>query len=89
MDFRERGLQICDEVKALKNNKLQVKKLQELIKNDKNEQKVYDLLELNKGLGVPLSTNLDVIMKRVIPESAKVFTSGTSPLLLPVEYEDK
>jgi hypothetical protein len=50
---------------------------------------VYDLLELNKGLGVPLSTNLDVIMKRVIPESAKVFTSGTSPLLLPVEYEDK
>ncbi len=88
MDFRERGLQICNEVKALKNNKLQVKKLQELIR-DKKDKNVYDLLNLNQGLGVPLSTNLDVIMKRIIPESAKVFTSGTSPLLLPVEYEDK
>ncbi len=88
MDFRERGLQICNEVKAKKNNKLQVQKLQELIRYNKDKE-VYDLLELNGGLGVPLSTNLDVIMKRVIPESAKVFTSGTSPLLLPVEYEDK
>lgn len=28
-------------------------------------------------------------MKRVIPETAKVFHSATSPLLLPVEYVDK
>jgi hypothetical protein len=25
-------------------------------------------------------------MKRVIPDNAKVFPSGTAPLLLPVEY---
>jgi hypothetical protein len=49
----------------------------------------YNLLELNKGNGVPLSTNLDVIMTRVIPENAKVFTSGTSPLLLPVDYFER
>ena len=63
--------------------------MQELIRNDKKDKKVYNLLKLNKELGVPLSTNLDVIMTRVIPESAKVFTSGTSPLLLPVEYFDR
>jgi len=28
-------------------------------------------------------------MKKVIPENAKVFASKTSPLLLPVEYENK
>jgi len=28
-------------------------------------------------------------MKKVIPETAKVFASGTTPLLLPVEYENK
>ena len=28
-------------------------------------------------------------MKKVIPEKAKVFTSATSPLLLPVEYNIK
>jgi hypothetical protein len=53
------------------------------------DTKGYNLLELNKGNGVPLSTNLDVIMTRVIPENAKVFTSGTSPLLLPVDYFER
>jgi hypothetical protein len=28
-------------------------------------------------------------MKKVVAEDAKVFTSGTAPLLLPVEYVNK
>lgn len=44
---------------------------------------------MNDGKGVPLSTNLDIILHKVIAEKSKVFTSATKPLLLLVEYSNK
>ena len=44
---------------------------------------------MNDGKGVPLSTNLDIILHKVISEKSKVFTSATKPLLLLVEYSNK
>ena len=41
------------------------------------------------GKGVPLSTNLDIILHKIISEKSKVFTSATKPLLLLVEYSNK
>lgn len=53
------------------------------------DKKHYDLTNMNDGKGVPLSTNLDIILHKVIAEKSKVFTSATKPLLLFVEYSNK
>ena len=44
---------------------------------------------MNNGNGVPLSANLDYILKGVKVEKAKVFKSATKPLLLPFYYRMK
>ncbi len=44
---------------------------------------------MNGGEGVPLSTNLDIVLHKVIADKSKVFTSATKPLLLLVEYSNK
>ena len=52
-------------------------------------KKYYDLTNMNDGKGVPLSTNLDIILHKVISGESSVFTSATKPLILLVEYSNK
>lgn len=47
-----------------------------------------DLTNLNNGKGVPLSADLNYILKKVKVKKARVFGSATWPLLLPFEYID-
>lgn len=53
------------------------------------DKKHYDLTNMNDTKGVPLSTNLDIILHKVIAEKSKVLTSATKPLLLFVEYSNE
>jgi hypothetical protein len=66
-------------------NEKQVALLKELIQNGT----ASDLTNLNNGDGVPLSANLNLILRGVRAEKVKVFTSATKPLLLPFYYREE
>lgn len=63
----------------------QVALLKELIQNGTES----DLTNLNNGDGVPLSANLNLILRGVRADKVKVFTSATKPLLLPFYFRYK
>lgn len=45
------------------------------------------MTNLNGGLGIPFSANLDLILTGVRVEKTSVFTSASKPLLLPFYYK--
>ena len=61
----------------------QVAKLREIIQNGTES----DMINLNNGVGIPFSANLDLTLTGVRVEKTSVFTSASKPLLLPFYHK--
>lgn len=83
MEFRKNTVKTAFAIRdCAGKNVEQLALLKELIQNGTES----DLTNLNNGNGVPLSANLNRILRGVRVEKVKVFTSATRPLLLPFYY---